>query len=89
MLIRRLQQPQFSANQEVARQYLEGYLQLHSSNLNSQLAECEINELLQLNIPYFTHQPSCKDLFMGDNGKCANYFKYSAMEQIHWNIEHA
>ena len=89
MLIRRLQQPQFSVNQETARQYLEDYLRSYSSDLNLQLAEYEIKELLQLNIPYFTHRPNCKDLFIGDNETCANYFKYSAMEQIRSNIEHA
>jgi type 2 lantibiotic biosynthesis protein LanM len=89
MLIRRLQQPLIAVNELMARGYLTKYLHSHSPGLDPNVVAYEINELLQLNVPYFMHQPQNKHLFSGNGDKYLDFFDRSAIEQIRENINNA
>ena len=89
MLIRRLQQPLIAVSESMARQYLTKYLHSHSPGLDSNVVDYEINDLLQLNVPYFMHQPQNKHLFNGNGDKYLDFFDRSAIEQIRENINNA
>jgi type 2 lantibiotic biosynthesis protein LanM len=89
MLIRRLQQPHIAANELTARQYLTKYLNSHSPGLDPKVVKYEINDLLQLNVPYFMHQPRNKHLFSGNGDEYLDFFNRSAIEQIQENINNA
>ncbi|CAF1120170.1 unnamed protein product [Didymodactylos carnosus] len=87
MLIRHLQQPHLALSKAMAQDYLFKYLSKHSSNVNPNILEYEINELLKLNIPYFTQQPNSQQLFDGNGQMFEKFFISSSIEQIRSNIQ--
>lgn len=86
-LLRRIQQPDLCGSKPKIKKYLWNKLK------HAKFASSEINEILNLDIPYFLHRPGETNLYDGF-GKCyRNYFSFSSIDALkynlaNWSIDH-
>ncbi len=82
LLIRKIQQPDKVAKGiNYLREYLRGKLYGINERMN-EIAEYEIDSILQYDIPYFYHFPMKNNLYNSRDEKYTNYFINSSIDSI-------